>query len=158
MDAIQLTERLIHNTNILIHAKKDVRSPQQMKIDLLKYKKDRNYDLNHTVEENMISLTCYVTINEELSYLANCINKSTEIFEITNQINLDYFSEIIFNKKSEIINSIEDIKNSKNVMRVSSPNEYKTIFEDITETLDFINSEAIAVEINHKNLISKRKI
>lgn len=160
MTGLELTNRLVEDIKKAIQAKSIARSQEQLLADLKTYAHDPSFEINDSIEESWISLTCDISFPSDLAVFTQFIN-SIETEPLINytkdsKIEMPNYLLQLENNKQKIADGFQKIKDHKN-LRFVSGNVSKPFFDLLKERLDYIHEDATSVDKCYNSLIAKRK-
>lgn len=158
MTGTELTDRLIDDIKKAIRAKSIARSHEQLMIDMASYARNPSFELNHSIEESWISLTCNISLPSDLEVFTQFINYFEPIIEYRkdSKINMVLYLQLVEENKQKIADGFQKIKDNKKLVFVSGL-QVDPLFNLLKERLDYIHADAMSVDSCYYSLMNKRK-
>lgn len=154
MSGQKLVDRLINDIEKSIVAKKVATSRTILRESVL----NSNPKSDFTIEEELISMTCNITLPYSLSDLMQFINFKESLlkYKSGDKVDLNDFVVNAAANRNSIADIFQKIKDNKDFVLLDSE-EHKTLFSVLEDKLEDIHSEVEVVERCYNKLISEKK-
>lgn len=157
MTSVNLIERLKGDLAIITEARKNVRSQQELNMAYANSLTKGASEMNYTMEESWISMTCDITLSFSLHSLISYFNYFDTILTTSNTHKVDIFSfqQEMNNNFHKLISVLDNFIENQSIVVYYGASEFKPISKVIEENLDLIHQESMIIHNCFEKLSKK---
>ncbi len=157
MTSVNLIERLKADLTIITEARRNVRSQDELNMAYANSVTKSPSEMNYTMEESWISMTCDITLSFSLHSLIPYFNYFDTILTTSNSHKVDIctFREEINNNDDKLISVLDNFIQNQSIVVYYGGSEFKPISKVLKESLDLIHQESMIIYNCHEMLSKK---